>query len=62
MKWKTNTVGDTRVITKFAFFPISCRLKHKQNKTEKRWLEFVTIEQMWLCGIWNDIYFIDIKN
>jgi hypothetical protein len=58
MRWNNRKIGEKRIITKFAFFPITCKVKHK-DKLETRWLEFVRIEQMWLCSTWEDWFFID---
>lgn len=53
MRWikqKEPSVGDIRVITKFALFPESCELDN--GDMERRWLEFVTIEQRYTREVW----------
>ena len=58
MRWKTPKPGDTRVVKRFAFFPICIN-------GEVRWLEMVSIRQrFWIGSVtgnhyWDDMYFVD---
>lgn len=53
MKWKEPREGETRVVTYFAFFPVT--INH-----ETRWLETVTVkEQYWVSVGWTLFGFVD---
>ena len=59
MRWKRRyqEEGDERLVKRFLFFPKSL------NGREYRWLEFVTIRQVYFSAIfnqwWEDKEFID---
>jgi|GEM_PF-3472170 len=60
MRWKKPNIprdGDTRVVKRFALFPI-------EAAGEVRWLEFVTVQQSyyeWLRRPWVNECFFDKK-
>ena len=55
MKWKAPKIGDVRILRKFAFVPITCKIyKQGENKMETRWLCFVKIHQTWRYEWLND--------
>lgn len=45
MKWFSNKRGETRVIKKYAWFPIRIYSRWREPEVEWRWLETVKIEQ-----------------
>lgn len=50
MRWKVPRSGDTRIITRFAYFPI-------EAGGEKRWLEVVRIKQRcWIGRLSDKVY------
>ena len=51
MKFYAPTVGDTRVVEKFAFLPVKC-------SGEVRWLEKVKYHQTYKCDGWHNDYFM----
>ena len=61
MRWTDNQHNQKRTITFFAFLPVVC----EDDKTKNRWLEMVTIEQVWeepnavYGGSWHNVKFID---
>lgn len=70
MKFVNNIkIGDKRIIKKFALFPVKVITSNKFGemiKSETRFMETVTIEQMYmmypvygLASNWNNIRFID---
>jgi len=65
MKWRRPKTGHTRVVKKFAFFPITalCLERNGKSRTwfrETRWLCFCKIKQRYnLFGKWVNDYFID---
>lgn len=62
MKWKANKTGDNRIITKFAWLPITSYVQDGFQTKETRWLCMVKIHQTYvdLDGWLND-YFVDYQ-
>ena len=52
MRWRTPKMGDKKIVTKFAFFPI-------RIDDEVRWLEKVAIEMEYGITMWIPTKFID---
>ena len=52
MRWYKPCFGKKKVVTKFAFFPITI-------ENETRWLEKVTIEMEYGITMWHPMKFID---
>lgn len=52
MRWYKPTMGDKKIVTKFALFPI-------QIKHEVRWLEKVTIEMEYGLTMWHPMRFVN---
>jgi hypothetical protein len=63
MRFKVYLPGDTRIVDKFALFPIESWVIDKSGKhiIEKRWMERVTILQTFKGELrgWYNTYFID---
>lgn len=56
MKFNAPKVGDVRIIRKFTFLPITCKLKCK-SVFETRWLCFVEIRQTYIGVSWYNDWF-----
>jgi hypothetical protein len=57
MKWNAPKTGDVRILTKFAWLPITCYVVGEDRK-ETRWLCFVKIRQRYETNFWfNDGFY-----
>lgn len=63
MKWGSSTKqNDTRVLKKYAWFPIRIRQKWHDPKVQWRWLETVKIKQEYNTSNYHDFNLLaDIK-
>lgn len=63
MKWGSKTKhGDTRILKKYAWFPIRIKSRWVNPEVEWRWLEQVKIKQEYSTGSFHDSSIIkDIK-
>jgi hypothetical protein len=59
MKWNNYEVGVERIVEKFLFFPLRCKI-NGTCRYETRWLCFVRIKQFHSIYLeWINICFID---
>lgn len=60
MKWKAPKMGDTRIVKRFAFIPITTQV-YPSNDNETRWLCFVTLRQSYnvIHKCWFNNWFVD---
>ena len=60
MKWGSKTKhGDTRILKKYAWFPIRIRTRWGNPEVEWRWLEQVKIQQEYSTGSIHDFSIMD---
>lgn len=64
MRYVPIRLGARRVKRFFAFFPVTLNERLYNNRSEVRWLTFVTVEQIryrawWGGHLWDNIQFID---
>lgn len=50
--------NEVRTITYFAWFPV-CIIQNEFTVEEWRWLEVVTVKQVWVSNRWVNIKFVD---
>lgn len=62
MRWGSSTKnGDTRILKKYAWFPIRIKNRWGNQEVEWSWLEKVKIKQEYSTGSFHDSIIKDIK-